>query len=424
MVNLHASIPAVLFSPFSSLISTVDARLLRPFFTAIQSGHKRVIMFVFRKESLPKDPVFPTDLKKLGYFINDNDQIRMISDPEQGFLYKINTNDRYNEMQKEAMNTCIRDIVLSRLHSLGLETLRLPIGASPKSQHVPILVTPSLETQSRIIVVFGEPTQDLGIWAYRTIGSEGINVGSAVDFAKAVFGDSERSKETTKNEESKSKRALILTNPGQLVWYCNGERAVSLPTWHAIPRPSAVDPPMKMSYYNKIPGNETWQDHITYVFEEVLAKKAPPTAKIDIIGLAEGGLGAIRYLAEHWPTWQSRISAICLSNPLHVINHLHPPSFAKFISTRARAYLVSDKPLSAPVAGRYAFGCNCYSSGEPLNVECIMPRAWGNMVAWLDEMYASPELEEIEVIVSEELEDEPAKRAAAEEIGADRGDGV
>ena len=39
------------------------------------------------------------------YFINDKDQIKMISDPEQNFLYKINTNDRYNEMQKEAMNS-------------------------------------------------------------------------------------------------------------------------------------------------------------------------------------------------------------------------------------------------------------------------------------------------------------------------------
>lgn len=29
----------------------------------------------------------------------------MISDPKQDFLYKINANERYNEMQKEAMNS-------------------------------------------------------------------------------------------------------------------------------------------------------------------------------------------------------------------------------------------------------------------------------------------------------------------------------
>lgn len=55
---------------------------------------------------------------------------------------------------------------------------------------------------------------------------------------------------------------------------------------------------MKMTVRNKIPGHETWQDHVTYVFDEVLGKLAPD-AKIDIIGLAEGSLAAVRYLAEH-----------------------------------------------------------------------------------------------------------------------------
>ncbi|KAI1947238.1 hypothetical protein LOZ12_000791 [Ophidiomyces ophidiicola] len=365
-------------------------------------------MFVFPKESLPKDPVFPADLKELGYFINEDDQIRMIVDPEQKFLFRINTNDRYNEVQREAMNTCIRDIVLARLQALGLQTLRLPVGATTTSQHVPILATSSLGNQTRLIVVFGEPTQDLGIWAYRTIGNEGINVGSAVDFAKSIIRN-EADTSSTKKDQRDTDSGLILTNPGQLVWHCGGERAVSLPTWNALPMRYAVDPPMRMGPQNKIPGNETWQDHITYVFEHVLDKMTPKTAKIDIIGLAEGGLGAIRYLAENWQAWRSRISAICLTNPLHNIGHLEPPEFAHFIATRTRAYLISGRPLDSNVPGRFKFGCNCYSSGESLNVECIMPRAGKNMLAWLDEMHKSPGLEEVEVIVREDLENEEGK---------------
>ncbi|OAX79590.1 hypothetical protein ACJ72_06094 [Emergomyces africanus] len=271
-------------------------------------------MFVFRTEALPKDPVFPADLKQLGYFINDQDQIKMISNPEEDFLFKINANDRYNELQKEAMNTCIREIVTSRLLSLGLKTLRLPIGTAANAQHVPILTSPVIQSQARLIVVFGEPTQDLGIWAYRVIGKEGINIGSAVNFATAVLGDSESRKSahpqtinmnasnTQNHDHSHSSRVgtgLILTNPGQLIWHCAKEKAVSLPMWHALPRRNAVEPPMRMTFRNKIPGNESWQDHITYVFEEVLGKLAAPDVKIDIIGLAEGGLGAVRYLAEH-----------------------------------------------------------------------------------------------------------------------------
>lgn len=39
------------------------------------------------------------------YFVNDQDEIRMISSPEERFLYRINANERYNELQREAMNS-------------------------------------------------------------------------------------------------------------------------------------------------------------------------------------------------------------------------------------------------------------------------------------------------------------------------------
>lgn len=54
---------------------------------------------------LPKDPTFPSDLKDLGYFVNDKDQVRMIKNPEEKFLYAIDKNERVNDMQKEAMNS-------------------------------------------------------------------------------------------------------------------------------------------------------------------------------------------------------------------------------------------------------------------------------------------------------------------------------
>ncbi len=62
-------------------------------------------MFRRLPSSLPKDPVFPADLKELGYFVNDHDQIRMIRKPDEKFLFAIDKNHRVNEMQKEAMNS-------------------------------------------------------------------------------------------------------------------------------------------------------------------------------------------------------------------------------------------------------------------------------------------------------------------------------
>lgn len=187
-----------------------------------------------------------------------------------------------------------------------MTTLRLPLTFTPKEPHVPILVSANLSTASRIIVVFGEPNQDLGIWAYRSVGMEGINAGSAVSLAQEILHPSanespgsDSSNGQKQQQKIKSDTALILANTGQLIWHCGGRRAVTQPTWHALPRRSAVDPPLTMSGRNEIPGNTKWQEHIEYVFEEVLAARGRlvrEDAKIDIIGVAEGGLGAIRYL--------------------------------------------------------------------------------------------------------------------------------
>ena len=65
--------------------------------------------------------------------------------------------------------------------------------------NVPIMVSKNLSSASRIVAVFGEPVQDLGIWAYRSIGGDdGINAGSAVSLAKAVLGSTEPSTTMTK----------------------------------------------------------------------------------------------------------------------------------------------------------------------------------------------------------------------------------
>ena len=62
-------------------------------------------MFRRLPNTLPKDPSFPADLEKLGYFINDNDQIRQIKKPDQKYQFVVNRNDRVNEVYKEAMNS-------------------------------------------------------------------------------------------------------------------------------------------------------------------------------------------------------------------------------------------------------------------------------------------------------------------------------
>ncbi|EAW11558.1 uncharacterized protein ACLA_092560 [Aspergillus clavatus NRRL 1] len=381
-------------------------------------------MFVYRREDLPQDAVFPADLKKLGYFITKTDQIRKISHPEQEFQFKINRHPRWNEVHREAMNECIRNIVSSRLRNLGLTTIQLPLSSGPKTPHVPIWVSSNLSRASRVVVVFGEPVQDLGIWAYRTVGTEGIDAGSAVAFAKAVLYNGAKTDSTGIDSGlQQSGTALILANTGQLIWHCGSSRAVSHQSWLALPRSSAVEPPSTMTRRNKIPQNGSWQEHVACVFDEILAARGRfvgEDAKIDIIGLAEGGLGAIRYLAADWGSWKPYISAIALSNPLHSPrvdlveeDPVSPGSFTSFIASRCRAYVISDQPLDFPVPGFAENGCNCYSSGEGLNVECIMPKAWRSMLEWLAKLHADPS--ECEAQVEFRKVDGDAPESTAEE---------
>jgi len=62
-------------------------------------------MFRRLPNQLPPDVIVPADLTKLGYFVTENDQVRQIKNPELKYQFKINRNDRVNDVYKEAMNS-------------------------------------------------------------------------------------------------------------------------------------------------------------------------------------------------------------------------------------------------------------------------------------------------------------------------------
>lgn len=114
-------------------------------------------------------------------------------------------------------------------------------------------------------------------------------------------------------------------------------------------------------------------------------------------------------------SWSPYINAICLASPLHFANidlnpydndndnesetetdnqndsNTNPNSFTSFLLARGRAYVVSPEPCGVPVPGIEEHGCNCFASGEELNIECVMGAAWKEMVQWLEKVHADPE---------------------------------
>ena len=177
--------------------------------------------------------------------------------------------------------------------TLGFETVRLPLGASADEKHIPILVSKDIASKDRVIVLFGERHQEPGIFSWRVIGEEGINVGSAVDFASAaMFGPSPT--------PAHSAPGIIVANPCQLLWYRGGGRAVSTDEWMNLRRASAVSEPFKIDdVKNQVPGNGNYEEHVQCVFEEVLPRLVRKEAKIDVVGIEYSGSTAVEYLASH-----------------------------------------------------------------------------------------------------------------------------
>ncbi|KAI9703244.1 MAG: hypothetical protein M1836_007810 [Candelina mexicana] len=357
-------------------------------------------MFRRLSSSLPKDPVWPHDLEQLGYFVNEDDQIKSIKYPTQDFRYYINKNQRYNEMHGAAMNACLRDLVLERLHAAGLGTIRLPLGAGPEDRHVPILVSPDLHLRKRVVVIFNEHTQELGIWSYRKVGNQGtINGGSAVDLVKYL-------QIPTNGHRRSDCPGIIIANPGQLLWYRKGKRAISHAQRHVLPRKSAVHPVVTMaSPKNLIPYNENPEEHMAYIFREVIPSLCNPGADLNVIGVSDAADLVAKYLNKNWNDERrlnERITAIVFTQPTFQPSDITNDDFAYFLSTRAQGYTlgqtggpngVLDEDLS------YDFNVNIYSSEESQYTECIMPATWKLMIDFFqavadDKDYSEPEIKE------------------------------
>ncbi|RMZ81297.1 hypothetical protein DV737_g2573, partial [Chaetothyriales sp. CBS 132003] len=365
-------------------------------------AHESVLILTTLESNLP-NPIFPADLEELGYFINENDQIRQIGKPGQKYQYQVNKNDRVNEVYKQAMNTCCRRLVHARLKRLGFQTVRLPLGATDTDPHVPIYASKSIERKKRVIVIFGERHLEPGIFSYRVIGEEGINIGSAIDFAESVLNKPAHGCED-------DAPGIIITNPSQLLWYRGGGRAVTWSEWMGLPRESAVHEPFRIdAVKNKIPKNDDYREHVRCVFDDALPKLLHKDAKLDIIGLEWTGNAVLEYLSQHWPIWKDQIDGICFGEPQHSIQdllttHGAPQSFIDFLSRRSRAYLLSDKAVDSPLDERGECGCNRYASGEHLYQENIIIRSWPSMLSWFSELSNVVGFEEVEGPFEEQLD--------------------
>ena len=180
--------------------------------------------------------------------------------------------------------------------------MRLPLDTPADQNHVPVLISINLSTAKRIIVYIGESNQDLGIFAYRIVGRESIASGSVIEFAKTV-------------QALPDSPGLVIANSGQLIWHRHGREAMTQPTWYALPRRSAVSGSIRLDdVKNRIPKNESVQQHLRCVFDGVLGRLADQDARIQVIANGDGALEAVEFLQAEWDRWGSKIDAMVVGS--------------------------------------------------------------------------------------------------------------
>ncbi|KAK2629799.1 hypothetical protein QTJ16_000619 [Diplocarpon rosae] len=374
-------------------------------------------MFRRLQSGLPQDPVYPATLKGLGYFINDEDEIRSIENPKAYFKYFLTKNVRFNDLQRESMNEAIRNIISDRIQDLGLEKVRLPLGAAANEPHLPIFVSKGLEKKKHVVVLFYENVQDIGVFAYRVIGGKGgINEGSAVNFVKHI-------QSQTFSTENMDSPGIILANTGQLRWWVRGQKAVTQTTWFALPQASAVEPPYRFNpSKNSIPGSTSTYEHISTIFNSVIPTLAHPMAQLYLIGVSDGAVQLSHFLNNpaNFSLHGPRIAALATLDSYFHAHEIQNSALAIFLQNRGRAYVRSSEPAGTYICdaegAKYfaANGCPTFSSGEHYYSEKMLISAGKVVVDWFKEVaadgeYGNPAFTRIEVggeSAEQEQEDE------------------
>ncbi|KAF5018767.1 hypothetical protein F66182_9252 [Fusarium sp. NRRL 66182] len=310
-------------------------------------------------------------------------------------------------------------IIHDRLEKQGLQMFPL---LPENNNHCPIFFKPNIGKTARIVIIFGEPTQDLGIIARRVAnGPGGLAKGSMVSVVR------ELAKQTASPNDPEPP-SVVLANMGQRYWWPEGERSLTIEASADIPLPSLVHTGRRMvKGLNEIPGSETPLAHMATVFDKVL--EVNESANIDVIAIGESCEYALKYFEneKNWAQWGHRLGGMLLMGTVFIADGLTNAEFRDFLAKaslishppavhihylpiqRTRGYLISEEALDVPLAmpgGNPSLmieplGCPCFSGGEPHFTELILVKALEPALCYLQEIALTPDFVNPDMAVAE-----------------------
>ncbi|KAF1983803.1 hypothetical protein K402DRAFT_396276 [Aulographum hederae CBS 113979] len=325
-------------------------------------------MYVRQKKSLPKDPIFPTDLGLLGYSIDDSREIRTIDPPHSRFQFYKFTNARWNERQRQAMHTGVTREIIQSMAKIGIKKLAVPqlkpSDEIPSTEpHVDIFATPQeqLKLKKSVVVVVGSPFQNLGVWSWKGVFNDNIDDASSISLAKGLaqrpmWTNSTVGKvglNTKPNGLTSRVPGLIILNQGER-WYSYKEgKAMTQMEWYGRKKESPLHRYVDFNdQLNTVSGSRDAEEHIRFVLDNIV--KSPdfvhPDARVYVIGIEYGATALVDVLDKSWNDYKSRVSALALSSPFIRDPDL-TSSFRDFLRHRSRAWRVEDRVNKGCVIG-------------------------------------------------------------------------
>ncbi|KAG6033307.1 hypothetical protein E4U41_006941 [Claviceps citrina] len=360
------------------------------------------------------------------YFVNEADEIRSIENSDNYFKFFLNRNPRVNQRQRFAFDGALREIIHQRLQDEGLEKRRLPLGAGPHEPHVSVFASPDLASKTRVVLFLGEPTHQLGLLAGRVAnGPGGINRGSMVSVVREL-----RDRFSTGGGGEVSAPAVVIANPGELYWWPEGRRGLTVTDSAAMPLPSLVHVGRRYrGDRNGVPGNGTPEEHVSSVFDALLggAGGLGERARLSVVAVGQSCELLTRFLdrAENANRWLGRMDAVLLMGTVYPAETMQNDELKSFLAKRSRAYILSPQPLNTPLAPPTgnpaeripALGSPCYSSSEPLHTEKILIAALAPAMQYLLEAATSPGYQNEDIALAERPSTPPQGSEAEQQAG-------
>lgn len=206
----------------------------------------------------------------------------------------------------------------------------LPLGTTDPSQpNLEIRVSEDIDKKSRVIIFLGENNQEFGVLAHRVIGGKGgVNKGSVVGLVQGL-------KKQKSSTTDPSPPGIIIANPGEMSWWPEGKRTLTITGRHAIPMSSAV----QIGYHftekkHRVPENRNMAEHVRYILDKVVPALVPETAKLDIITISDTGEKVQKYLNkdEVWAKLGPRMNSLTIVAGWFDQSSVESESFRKFLA--------------------------------------------------------------------------------------------